>query len=305
MIHGFIILLIIKDDLSKYLNKFEKNFNLFVTSTKREYKSILSYNYGYNKTNVILTGMPRYDNLQRFQNSFDKEKKIIIMPTWRFSIKGSRESIIYEKNHSDIFIFTEYFKFYNNLINDIRLLSIMKHYNYTGVFCLHPYFESQWTDFKQNEVFIILEKCDYQKLLLKASLLITDYSSIFFDFGYIKKPVIYTHFDYEEYRNTHYKKGYFDYNLDGFGPICKDINCTINEIIFQMKNNCTLKKKYLKRINNFFNFFDQNNSERIFTQMTKNKRDTTVKENNYVHIFFVISICIVSYKFIKRVENVK
>ena len=225
------------------------------------------------------------------------------MPTWRFSIKGSKGSILYEKFHSDIFKFSEFFKFYNNLINNRRLLSIMKKYNYTGIFCLHPSFESQWIDFKQNEVFIVLEKCDYQKLLLKASLLITDYSSIFFDFGYIKKPVIYTHFDYEEYRNTHYVEGYFDYNLDGFGPICKDINCTINEIIFQIKNNCILRKKYLERINDFFNFFDQNNSERVFTQIIRNKRETTLKGNNYIYINFVVSICIIAYKFFKYLEK--
>ena len=42
-------------------------------------------------------------------------------------------------------------------------------------------------------------------------MLITDYSSIFFDFGYLNKPVIYSHFDYNEYRANHFRKGYFDY----------------------------------------------------------------------------------------------
>ena len=56
---------IIKDDLTTSFNRFETHFNLFVTSSKREYKSIIYSNYGYIKDHVILTGMPRYDNLQK------------------------------------------------------------------------------------------------------------------------------------------------------------------------------------------------------------------------------------------------
>ena len=58
---------IIKDDLTTSFNRFETNFNLFVTSSKREYKSIINSNYGYVKDHVILTGMPRYDNLQKLK----------------------------------------------------------------------------------------------------------------------------------------------------------------------------------------------------------------------------------------------
>ena len=99
---------------------------------------------------------------------------------------------------------------------------------------------------------------------MQASLLITDYSSIFFDFAFIRKPVIYTHFDYEKYRKIYYNKGFFDfdYNLDWFGPVRKDIGCTINEIIFEMEHNCMIRQKYLTRIDKFFAFSDQNNSER-------------------------------------------
>ena len=65
--------------------------------------------------------------------------------------------------------------------------------------------------------------CNYQKTLLKASLLVTDYSSIFFDFAYLRKPVIYAHFDYEEYRMNYYPKGYFNYEKDRFGFIAHDL----------------------------------------------------------------------------------
>jgi len=78
----------------------------------------------------------------------------------------------------------------------------------------------EYLDFEKNDVFEIKESCDYQELIKESSLLITDYSSIFFDFAYLKKPVIYTHFDYNEYRENHVPEGYFNYKNDGFGPIC-------------------------------------------------------------------------------------
>ena len=121
-------------------------------------------------------------------------------------------------------------------MNDKTLISIMKEFKYKGILCLHPNFASQWSDFNSNEIFSLLKNCNYQKCLLKSSLLITDYSSVFFDFGYLKKPIIYTHLDYIEYRNFNYKKGYFDYIKNGFGPIWKYIYCTYKEIEFEIHN---------------------------------------------------------------------
>ena len=287
---------IIKDDLSKYLNKFNKQYNYFITSSKKEYKSILDFKYGYKENEVLLTGLPRYDILQKYKNNIITEKKIIIIPTWRMNIKGTKDLITYESLHSDTFIFSNFFKFYNNLINNKRLLIIMKMHEYKGIFCLHPCFSAQWIDFEQNEIFTVLEKCDYQNLLLKSKLLITDYSSIFFDFGYLKKPIIYTHFDYEEYRTNHYKEGYFNYDIDGFGPICKDIKCTVDEIQFEIKNDCLLRKNYFRRIKKFFTFTDEKNSERLYNEIQKIKVNQIDNSNKLIYCYIIIFLLYIRFK---------
>ena len=294
---------ILKDDFSKYISKIDKNFYLITTSSKREYKEILKINYGYNDCDIILTGMPRFDNLYRLKKVINIERKILIIPTWRKYIKNSRDLISYENRYSNIFKFTKFFKFYNELINDKKLLFNMKHYNFTGIFCLHPFFKSQWIDFQKNELFSINENCNYQELLLKSFLLITDYSNIFFDFGYLAKPIIYTHFDYANYRTEHYKEGYFDYNKFGFGPICKDIQCTIREIIFELENNCLLRKKYLKRIKKFFAYFDDNNSKRVFQEILKAKEKVIRNGNNSKILFLILIIIIFSFVLIK-IDNI-
>ena len=154
--------------------------------------------------------------------------------------------------------------------------------------CLHPNFKQQWIYFKKNEVFEIRENCDIQEMLVKSSLLITDYSNIFFDFGFIRKPIIYTHFDYEEYRKNHYKKGYFDYKNNGFGPICYDIHSTIKTIVSQIDNNCKLKKLYLKRIKKFFYYFEQNNSYRTYVEIKEMGNHTKSKKYEIYIILYII-----------------
>jgi len=292
-------------DISITLNRFNKNYSLIITSAENEYKSFLNYNYGYNEKNIILTGMPRFDNLANNKNSVTKEKKIIIIPTWRNSIKGKKELNDNKRIYSNEFKKTEYFIFYNGLINDQRLLYIMKYYNYTGTFCIPHFFESQWKDFSDNEIFSVTKDCDYQNLLLKSSLLITDYSNIFFDFGYIRKPVIYVHFDFEEYKNTYCYQGFFNYIRDGFGTICNDINSTINEIIFEIESNCTLRKKFLKRIKNFFAFTDNNNNERIFNEIkslktTKRKKEKYDFENTFF-LFLMIKLIYKYYEYLFKI----
>ena len=280
---------IIKDDLSFELNKIIRNFNLILTSSKNEYKSILKQNYGYNENNIIITGLPRYDNLQKLQNYIKKEKIILIFPTWRKYIKNSYDYKTYESIYSFTFNLTKYFNFYNNLINNDKLLKHMEKYNYTGILCLHPYFSKQWIDFKQNKIFSVLSECNYQNLLLKSSLLITDYSSIFFDFGYLNKPVIYAHFDYYEYRTNHFRKGYFDYIRNGFGVVCFNPNCLIKSIILQINKGCLLEKIYLKRINNFFKYKDNKNCERLYSNLINYSNDNNNKLNNENHLFIIFS----------------
>ena len=297
---------IIKDDLSKYLHRIKRNIDLIALSTIREYNSLLNYNYGYNSSNLILSGMPKYDYLENFylkKNNKENNRIILIIPTFRLYIKGSKESSIFENIHSDSFKFTEYFEYYNSLINDKRLLEIMELYNYTGIFCLSPYFSAQWVDFTKNKIFEIKDYCNLSKLILDGSLLVTDYSSIFFEFGYINKPIIYTQFDYMEYRKFHYPEGYFNYQKDGFGPIYDNINQTVESIINYIKCNCSIEEKYLNRIQSFFIFLDNNNSERLYQHIMNidniNAFHSMIFIETFRLSFSLIFILIKLVKFIK------
>jgi len=239
---------ILDNAFSDTLNRFNKNFSLIITSSKNQYNYILSSGLGYNKNNVVVTGLSRCDNLIELSKIIKKEKVILISPSWRNFIGGTRDLVTYDNIYSDKFKNTTFFKFYNKFINEPKFISILRKFNYTGIFCLHPYFSKQSIDFTSNYYIKIKEKCDYQKLLVSSSLLITDYSNIFYDFGYLKKPIIYLHFDIDEYKKYN-TKGYFNYEKDGFGLVCFEFQCVIDELVTEIKNECKIRKKYLKRIN--------------------------------------------------------
>lgn len=260
---------ITKDDISDWLNRASKDIKIFVTAGKPEYQSILDGDYYYGEDRVKLTGFPRYDNLLRMNSA--PKKKVLLIPTWRQSLKQCVDPKTDTSVYYDGFKESDYFKFYNSLINDERLIKAMKENGYEGLFCMHPLFTAQSVDFKENDVFKVNKGyVDYQKEFAEGSLLITDYSSVFFDFAYLRKPVVYSQFDKETFFAGHsYSQGYFSYEDDGFGPVCYDVDSVVNAVIKEIQNGCQNDKKYLDRIEKFYPYFDENNCQRVYDAILK------------------------------------
>lgn len=258
------------NDLSSWLHKFNKNISLFVTASTKEYESISDTDYLYSKDVVKLTGFARYDKIEN-----KAEKLVVVIPTWRRSIKESYDSET-KSVYFDGFKETEYFKFYNQLINDESLLKKMREKGYKGLFCLHPIHQKQFVDFESNDVFSVNEGfVDYKEMFSKGSVLVTDYSSVAFDFAYLRKPVVYSQFDKDEFfEGQIFNEGYFSFNEDGMGPVCVSLEETVSEIVALLDNDCVVSEKYTERVDSFFAYNDRNNCERIYNEiifLDKNK----------------------------------
>ena len=112
-----------------------------------------------------------------------------------------------------------------------------------------------------NNIKIVTIETDIQKVLKESSIMITDYSSVFMDFAYMTKPILFFQFDYKEFREKQYAEGYYNYR-DGFGVSVDNSDDLVDELIKTYKNGP--EKKYLKRMNDFFELKDQKNCERIY-----------------------------------------
>ena len=260
--HGVIL-----HDLSDFVSKEKIRADLFITTTKREFESISSDIYGYNDGEVIQTGIARYDKL----NEFKLKNEILIMPTWRESIitPSYKKS---DKRDVDLFINSEYYKRFNSLINNKRLESALKKNNIKLVFYPHYEIQPYLQCFKKLNSELILaskEEYDVQGLLKSSKALVTDFSSIQFDFAYMRKPQVYYQFDSIE---EHYKMGYFEYDRDGFGPVYDKEEEVVDYLIELMESNFEIEKKYLERINKDFNIRDSHNCDRIFDEIMKIKK---------------------------------
>ncbi len=250
--HGIIL-----SDLSMYYNASNK-IDLFITTTKREYESICGPNYGFDDGVVVRTGIARYDRL----NEFKTKKQILLMPTWRQTIITPSYK---KQNKLDMtsFISSDYFKSLNSLINNKELSDLLDKYDRDLIF--YPHFEMQ--PYKgcfdlESSRFVLADKDDYdvQTLLKESELLITDFSSVAFDFAYMKKPLIY----YQKVKDDKYEPGYFNYELDGFGDIILDEESLVDKLSVYLENEFMMEDKYVKRVDEFFDLRDGKNCDRIF-----------------------------------------
>lgn len=252
-------------DLSMWLNKYNKDIKMICAAGEREQNAFLTEPYYYGKKQIALTGQARFDEL-----TDHKEKLILILPTWRKAIKQS-----YDKNTTSVYFDgfkdTEYFKYYNSLINDERLLAAMRAKGYKGLFCMHPIHMKQTVDFQQNDVFTVNEGyVNYNDVFDRAAMMITDYSSVLFDFAYLRKRILYTQFDKEAFFEAQtYDEGYFDYERDGFGPVCTTYDDTVQAIIDAVNEDCAVQDAYRARMDDFFAFSDRDNSRRILEEIKK------------------------------------
>lgn len=257
---------IMQGNLEGWLNIFVKNIKLLVTSTDMETTSIINGCYGYTKKEVKLLGMPRFDELGEFEH----KNKVLFLPTWRANLAGALIGSTRTREYVKNFKENEYCKFYNSLINNEKLIRAMKEYGYYGEFYLHPMFLKQSGDFLGNSTIRFIEdEADYERVLGESAILITDYSGVQFDFAYLRKPIVYSQFDdiYQGGKSHSYNGSYFDYEKQGFGPICKTVEQTVECIINYMKNGCVLDEEYQGRVDSFFKYNDFNNSERVANEI--------------------------------------
>lgn len=243
---------VIRDFVGFTSDKFK--FKLFVTSAKAEQKFVID-NFGFDENVVKLFGLVRHDNLLKFDV---KKNQILIMPTWR----GYLDKVTDEK-----FAESEYFNTWHSLLNNKKFTNFIEKNNLNVIFFPHKYAQKFahlfHSDCKNIEIGTS-EKYDIQTLLKESALLVTDYSSVLFDFAYMKKPVMQYEFDHETYYTDHHKKGYFDSKQNIVGTYVEKEDDLINLIEQSYKNNFALSQKQTEKIEGFFEYFDGKCAERTY-----------------------------------------
>lgn len=214
------------------------------------------------KENIIIEkGYPRNDFL------FNKSKKEISDIKKKLGIPKSKKVIFYlptfrDNQHTSGIGYT-----YDLAIDLDRLEKKFKD-KYIILFSPH-YFISNNIDLSKYKDFIInvAHYDEINELYLVSDIIMTDYSSVFFDYANLKRPMLFYMYDYDDYKDNLRD---FYISLDELpGPIAKNQD----ELEYNLENIEDISKKYRKKyekFNNRFNYLDDGNaSERVIKEIFK------------------------------------
>lgn len=228
--------------------------DLFVCGAFPEWKYI-SQHFGYSDKEVKYLGFPRFDNLTNLSES--NKIQILFMPTWRMHLNSIKD-----------FTNTEYYRRIMSFLSSERLCKILNSQNIEFVYFMHPALKNKKHLFNEvthsNIILLNNDDADMQEYLCSCNILITDYSSVYFDVAYQNKPVIYYQYDYNDYRKGHYSEGYFNYRRDGFGPVVETEDELFDALELMLNNHCQIPMEYEKRVIQFFPMRDSENTRRNY-----------------------------------------
>ena len=157
-----------------------------------------------------------------------KEKKVILFaPTFR---GNGQKTAHYNFEWFDFEKFSEEFKD-----------------DYVCIFKLHPFIKNRPNYKIEKDPFYIdlTSEREINDLLFVTDILITDYSSVIFEYSFFKKPVIFFAPDLEEYK--HSRDFYYPLSKYTYGPVVKDFKTLLN----------TVKKAKVdtKKLDKFYDYF--------------------------------------------------
>lgn len=209
---------------------------------------------------LIETGYPRNDILYspdrekmaaEFKRKYhlpENKKVILYAPTWR-------DNQYYQKGKYKLDMHLDLARLKQEFAED-AIIILRMHYLVSESFDLQAY-KGFAFDFSKHE--------DIRELYLISDILITDYSSVFFDYANLKRPMIFFAYDLDEYKDV-IRGFYFDFEKYAPGPIVK----TSEEVIEAIRN-CSVADTETQKFQDFYEKFcyleDGHASERVVKEV--------------------------------------
>lgn len=223
--------------------------DIFIVSSDFE-KEMIVNDFGYHPEQVFVTGLSRFDEL--FKNDVKVKNDILIIPTWRDWISTESD-----------FLESDYFLTYKSFVESEYLYQLKLQYNFEIILCLHPNMEKYTEHFNSDKIEVVsMESKNVQELIKSSAMMITDYSSVGFDFSFLHKPLVYFQFDRDRFIGR--RPSHLDLDNDLPGEIEFNLDGVLNQIEFYANNGFKVKEEFIEKSNKFINYRDLNSSQRIY-----------------------------------------
>lgn len=217
---------------------------LVISSENEEIKKVYAKELCVNPKRILGIGLPRTDE---FINCNQIVKNKIYN---KYKLSMEKKLILYAPTFRN----EGYSEFEINLKPNLIINNLKE--KYVILLKLHP---NNYIDksklLKEYKGRLILSEEDKLEDLMKSSdLLITDYSSILFEYSLLKKPILFYAYDLKAYiKNS--RGFYVDYKTFVPGPICY----STEEILFEIENYCT--DKYMRKIEKLEKYYLKNDGK--------------------------------------------
>lgn len=208
--------------------------------------------YGYPRNDILYNGDENLINKIKSKINIPKDKKVILYaPTWR-------DDQFYERGK---------YKFELNLnlekmrqeLSDEYIIILRLHYHVASVLDV-----SEFKGFAYD----LSNYDDIAELYLISDILITDYSSVFFDYANLRRPMLFYTYDLENYRDK-IRGLYFDIETEVPGPLLR----TTDQVIHAVQNIESIQSEYSDKYDKFYKRFceweDGKASENVVREVFK------------------------------------
>ena len=231
----------------------------FVVTSKIE-KDLVVREFDYKPENVPITGFTRWDVLHDKKDP--KDRFILMMPTWRAWLEDVSNEQFQE---------SDYYKKYVELISSKELADLLRENGLYLVLYLHPKFAQYIETFQSVKDDLI--RCipfgeePLNEIMMRAEMLVTDYSSTCWDMMFMNKPVIFYQFDRDTYLTAH--GSYIDLEKDLPSDNTREGKDVIRYLKDYIDNDFRIKDEYADRVDSFFEFRDTRNSQRTYEYLMR------------------------------------
>lgn len=232
--------------------------SLFITSSEAEADIIEKY-FEYSPSEIAITGLARWDVLH--DKSDPAHREILLMPTWRTWL---------EEVQKEDFIQSDYYRHYMDFLNQPQLEELLENYNITMNFYIHPKFREYLEEFSVDSKRIHLIPFGSEplnELIMRCSMMITDYSSACWDVYYQGKPVLFYLFDLELYNEV--QGSYINMETEAFGDSARDGKTLLDLMEYYIRNNFKEKDQYAEQRKLLLPYRDDLNSKRTYDVIKK------------------------------------
>lgn len=249
-------------DLEKYKKQFKESadrWDLLIAQNNYS-RDIFKSAFKYNK-NILVSGYPRNDKLFNLNEQSVKDVKI------NLGLPLDKKIILYAPTWRDNqYIKKGYYSFNTGL--DFKKLKDALSDEYIFIIKTHYLVAENLNLANQNDfIYQFNHTQDITELYIVSDCLITDYSSVMFDFSVTKKPMIFYVHDYEEYRDQ-LRGFYFDLFSEAPGQVTRSTKEVINALeVIENDDLFITNSKYLEFTEKYNHMDDGKASERVINYL--------------------------------------